>query len=241
MTPASDPFPAALEIDYPDGELDWVSTFVRLFAAIPILIILALVSGPAIHESPHHALAGSGRAAFLVIGSGGVLFVPTALMLLFRRKYPGWWFDWNLALTRFATRCWAYLALLRDEYPSTDEEQAVHVEIPYPDAARELNRYLPLVKCGFWRFRTTWCSGSSASGSWSRWWSPGSRSSSPAAIRGPCSSSWWGSSGGRCGWRLMRSCLRPTDTRRSVSSAETDDRTMPDLNANPKSTRGAIR
>jgi hypothetical protein len=146
MTPASDPFPAALEIDYPDGELDWVSTFFRLFAAIPILIILALVSGPAIHESPHHALAGSGRAAFLVIGSGGVLFVPTALMLLFRRKYPGWWFDWNLALTRFATRCWAYLALLRDEYPSTDEEQAVHVEIPYPDAARELNRYLPLVK-----------------------------------------------------------------------------------------------
>lgn len=146
MTPESDPFPAALEIDYPDRELDRVSTFFRLFAAIPILIILALVSGPAIHESPHRALVGSERAAFLVIGSGGVLFVPTALMLLFRRKYPGWWFDWNLALTRFATRCWAYLALLRDEYPSTDEEQAVHVEIPYPDASWELNRYLPPVK-----------------------------------------------------------------------------------------------
>ena len=146
MTPETAPFPATLEIDYPDRELDWVSTFLRLIAAIPILIILALVSGPAIHESPHHALAASGRAAFLVIGSGGVLVVPTALMLLFRRKYPGWWFDWNLALTRFATRCWAYLALLRDEYPSTDEEQAVHVEIPYPDASWELNRYLPLVK-----------------------------------------------------------------------------------------------
>jgi hypothetical protein len=146
MTPETDPFPAALEIDYPDRELDRVSTFFRLFAAIPILIILVLVSGPAIHESPHRALVGSERAAFLVIGSGGVLFVPTALMLLFRRKYPGWWFDWNLALTRFATRCWAYLALLRDEYPSTDEEQAVHVEIPYPDASWELNRYLPLVK-----------------------------------------------------------------------------------------------
>ena len=38
----------------------------------------------------------------------------------------------------------AYLALLRDEYPSTDEEQGVHVWIPYPDD--ELSRWLPLVK-----------------------------------------------------------------------------------------------
>ncbi len=67
-------------------------------------------------------------------------------MLVFRQKYPRWWFDWNLALARFATRVGAYLALLRDEYPSTDEEQAVHLEIPYPDAARDLNRWLPLVK-----------------------------------------------------------------------------------------------
>jgi hypothetical protein len=72
--------------------------------------------------------------------------VATVLMLLFRRKYPRWWFDWNLALTRFGTRVSAYLALLRDEYPSTDEEQAVHIEIAYPDAGRDLNRWLPLVK-----------------------------------------------------------------------------------------------
>ncbi len=67
-------------------------------------------------------------------------------MLLFRQKYPGWWFDWNVALIKFSTRVEAYLALLRDEYPSTDEDQAVHIEIPYPDAKNELNRWLPLVK-----------------------------------------------------------------------------------------------
>jgi hypothetical protein len=138
-------FPAALDIDYPDRELDRVTTFFRLFTFIPIGIILALLS-PTIHGGPAHEAVGSGRAVILVLGSGGVVFLPTALMLLFRRKYPRWWFDWNLEFTRFTTRCLAYLALLRDEYPSTDEEQAVHLEIPYPDATRELNRYLPMVK-----------------------------------------------------------------------------------------------
>jgi hypothetical protein len=74
------------------------------------------------------------------------VFLATLLMLVFRRKYPRWWFDWNLALTRFGARVWAYLALLRDEYPSTDDEQAVHVEIAYPDALHDLSRWLPLVK-----------------------------------------------------------------------------------------------
>jgi hypothetical protein len=86
------------------------------------------------------------ESANYVIGSGGIVFLATVLMLLFRQKNPRWWFDWNLALTRFGTRVSAYLALLRDEYPSTDDEQAVHVEIAYPDAARDLNPWLPLVK-----------------------------------------------------------------------------------------------
>ena len=139
-------FPAALEIDYPDRELDRVTTFFRLLTFIPIGIILALLSGPTVPGGPGREAVGSERAVILVLGSGGVVFLPTALMLIFRRKYPRWWFDWNLALTRFTTRCLAYLALLRDEYPSTDEEQAVHLEVAYPDAAQELNRYLPLVK-----------------------------------------------------------------------------------------------
>src|SRR5665647_2455133 len=87
--------------------------------------------------------AGSHSSAAAV---GGLLFLPLVLMMLFRKKYPRWWFDWNLQLTRFLTRVWVYAALLRDEYPSTDEEQAVHLDFPYPDAT-QLSRGLPLVKC----------------------------------------------------------------------------------------------
>jgi len=79
-------------------------------------------------------------------GAAGLVVLPLVLMILFRQKYPKWWFDWNVALIKFSTRVEAYLALLRDEYPSTDEDQAVHIEILYPDAKNELNRWLPLVK-----------------------------------------------------------------------------------------------
>lgn len=129
-------FPATLEIDYPDRELNRLTTFFRLFTVIPIAVILALVTSATVR-------AGSANYVF---GSGGIVFLATVLMLLFRQKYPRWWFDWNLALTRFGTRVAVYLALLRDEYPSTDDEQAVHIQIPYPDAKHELNRWLPLVK-----------------------------------------------------------------------------------------------
>src|SRR5690242_6610166 len=80
----------------------------------------------------------------LVIG-GAAVFVPLVLMLVFRQKYPRWWFDWNLNLMRFSNRVTAYLALLDDRYPSTDEDQSVHLDFPYPDT-RQMNRWLPLVK-----------------------------------------------------------------------------------------------
>jgi hypothetical protein len=99
------------------------------------VILTLLSSSEGRSHSPDYTLAGSGS-----------IFLATVLMLVFRRKYPRWWFDWNLELTRFGLRVLTYLALLRDEYPSTDEHQAVYVEIPYPDAAWELNRWLPLVK-----------------------------------------------------------------------------------------------
>jgi hypothetical protein len=133
---ATMPFPATLEIDYPDHELDRFSTLLRPVFAIPIAIVLALVTGPVIR---------SGDATF-AIEAGGAIFAATALMLVFRHKYPRWWFEWSLALTRFGTRVTAYLALLRDEYPATDAEQAVHLRIPYPQAQSELSRWLPLVK-----------------------------------------------------------------------------------------------
>jgi len=136
MTGVAPAFPATLEIDYPDRELNRWTTFFRPLTVIPIAIILGLLSRTTVRaESANYAA-----------GSGGVVFAATALMLLFRRKYPRWWFDWNLALVRFSTRVAAYLALLTDEYPSTDDEQAVHITIPYPDAARDLNPWLPLVK-----------------------------------------------------------------------------------------------
>jgi len=139
-------YPAALAVDYPDRELDRITTFFRPVLFIPIGILLALLSGPTTLGTPGGGADGPGRAVVVLVGSGGVLFLPTALMLLFRRKYPRWWFDWNLELTGLAARCLAYLALLRDEYPSTDEEQAVHLELVYPDASAELSRWLPLVK-----------------------------------------------------------------------------------------------
>jgi hypothetical protein len=140
MADATTGYPATLEIDYPDRDLDRLTSLVRMITIIPIAIVLGLVMGP----SPD---ASSGSCSYHhVVAAGGFVSAATALMLLFRRKYPRWWFDWNLALARFATRVWAYLALLRDEYPSTDEEQAVHLGIAYPDAARDLNRWLPFVK-----------------------------------------------------------------------------------------------
>jgi len=132
-------YPVSLSIDYPDRKLNRLSSFFRVFAAIPILIILGLVIGVADQWSD-----GAGWSYYYA--AAGIVVIPTLLMIVFRQKYPRWWFDWNVALTKFAIRVSAYLALLRDEYPSTDEEQAVHIEIPYPNVKRELNRWLPLVK-----------------------------------------------------------------------------------------------
>ena len=135
MDSGREAYPVDLTIDYPDHELNRVTTFFRAFTLVPIAILFALVSGPTLHVG-HHDIAAE---------SGGVVFLATALMLVFRQKYPRWWYDWNLAVTKFGLRISAYASLLRDEYPSTDDEQAVHVTLPYPDA-RELNRWLPLVK-----------------------------------------------------------------------------------------------
>ncbi|HLY22834.1 MAG TPA: DUF4389 domain-containing protein [bacterium] len=131
-------FPATLEIDYPDRELNRLTTAFRLFTVIPIAIVLALVSGP-------QSGGGQSHRGFTLAG-GGLVFLPTVLLLVFTRRYPRWWFDWNLELTRFLARVGAYLALLRDEYPSAEDGQAVHLAVPYPDAAQDLNRWLPLIK-----------------------------------------------------------------------------------------------
>ena len=125
-------YPVQFDVDFPTRPLDRWATALRIFAAIPILILLGLLSQGAIQDAT-------------LASSVGLLFLPIVLMLLFRQKYPRWWFDWNVNLLRFSNRVTAYLALLDDRYPSTDEEQAVHLNLDYPDA-RQLNRWLPLVK-----------------------------------------------------------------------------------------------
>ncbi len=136
-------YPISLSIDYPDRKLDRLTSFFRFLTIIPIILILGLINGGGGGEQ----WGGAGEWSYQYAAGGLLLlFLPILLMLLFRQKYPRWWFDWNVALTKFSARVVAYAALLRDEYPSTDEEQAVHIVIPYPDAQKDLQRGMPLVK-----------------------------------------------------------------------------------------------
>jgi Domain of unknown function (DUF4389) len=137
-------YPVQFSVDYPDRPLNRLTTLFRLFVAIPILIVLSAVSGVATTETWQSTTRQS--VVVVAVGTGGLLFFAPFLMLLFRQKYPRWWFDWNLELLRFTNRVSVYLALMDDRYPSTDEQQAVRLDYPYPDAQRELNRWLPLVK-----------------------------------------------------------------------------------------------
>ena len=133
-------YPLTFSVDYPDRPLDRMSTAFRIIVAIPIFIVLASVSGGEAIEYGEEAGRGSVAAA------GGLLFFAPLLMIVFRQKYPRWWFDWNLQLSRFSNRVGVYLALMDDRYPSTDEEQSVHLDFAYPDVPNDLNRWLPLVK-----------------------------------------------------------------------------------------------
>ena len=133
-------YPVQFSVDYPDRPLDRLTTFFRIFVAIPIAIVLGAVSGETWQWT------SGGRTTMVAVGAGGLLFFGPLLMILFRQKYPRWWFDWNLELQRFGNRVGVYLALMDDRYPSTTDHQSVHLDYVYPDAARDLNRWLPLVK-----------------------------------------------------------------------------------------------
>ena len=131
-------YPVTLDIDYSDKS-DRLTAFFRLILAIPILIVLGLLLdntiGPECGEYVDEASYGI-----------GIIFIPTLLMILFRQKYPKWWFIFNVELVKFTMRVTAYIALLRDDYPSTDEDQAVHIDIKYPNVEKDLTNWMPLVK-----------------------------------------------------------------------------------------------
>jgi Domain of unknown function (DUF4389) len=139
-TPGGDQYPVQFSVEYPDRDLDRLSTAFRIIAAIPIVIVLGAIEGG------WGNWGGGGNGEWVAAGGGGTLVFPTLLMILFRQKYPRWWYDWNLELMRFENRVAVYLGLLDDRYPSTDESQSVSLEFPYPDAKQGLNRWLPLVK-----------------------------------------------------------------------------------------------
>lgn len=148
MTTQTD-YAARLEIDYPE-KLDKLTTFFRLLWIIPIAIILSLISGAGQTVTYTFQLNEAGevvrRTRETVGGLAGGLAAATALMIIFRQRYPRCWFDFARELTRFSYRVGSYLLLLTDQYPSTVEEQSVHLEIDYPDAQRDLNQWLPLFK-----------------------------------------------------------------------------------------------
>ncbi len=134
--PAQPPsYPVTFSVDYPERELSRLTSAFRIFTVIPIAILIALMPGGA---TTYGATAG--------ISAGSLVVLPVVLMILFRKKYPRWWFDWNLELMRFSNRIGVYASLMDDAYPSTDEMQAVHLDFPYPDVERDLERGLPLVK-----------------------------------------------------------------------------------------------
>jgi hypothetical protein len=138
--PQQPEYPVQFSVDYPDRDLNRVTTAFRIFTIIPIAIVLSTISGGSWQWSYGHG------GTTTVAAAGGLLFLGPLLLILFRRKYPRWWFDWNLELQRFSNRVGIYLALMDDGYPSTDDHQSVHLEYRYPDVERDLNRWLPLVK-----------------------------------------------------------------------------------------------
>jgi Domain of unknown function (DUF4389) len=131
-------YPLTYSVEYPDRDLNRLTTAFRIFTVIPIAIVLGTVA--------HATFGGWDNTETAYVAAGGLLFAGPLLMILFRKKYPRWWFDWNRELLRFANRVVIYLALLRDEYPSTDEQQALALEIDYPNAETDLARGMPLVK-----------------------------------------------------------------------------------------------
>ena len=138
--PAPPAYPVNLSVEYPDRPLDRLTTAFRIFVAIPIMIVLGAVSGTT------WSFYSSSGTVHVVAGAGGLLFLGPLLMILFRQKYPRWWFDWNLELQRFTNRVLVYVLLMDDRYPSTDQEQGLRLDYVYPDVPRDLNRFLPLVK-----------------------------------------------------------------------------------------------
>jgi hypothetical protein len=134
-------YPVKFAVDYPERELNRLTSFFRIFTIIPIAILLSTITG---YSSSYSGIDGT--TVTVAVSGVGLLFLPVLLMILFREKYPKWWFDWNLQLQRFGNRIGVYALLMEDRYPSTDDDQAVRLDYSYPDVQADLGRGMPLVK-----------------------------------------------------------------------------------------------
>ena len=134
-------YPVRFAVDYPDRSLSRLTTFFRIFTVIPIAIVLG-----ALMNAGWGGWGYDDSSTYYALGGASFLFFAPLLMILFRKKYPRWWFDWNLELLRFTNRVGIYVALMDDRYPSTDDHQAVRLDIDYPNAETDLMRGMPLVK-----------------------------------------------------------------------------------------------
>ena len=147
MNQSEERYAARLEVDYPE-KLDRFTTFVRILWIIPIAIVFSILSTSS--ENTVTLIDEAGETISSASWSAGSittsLAVVTGLLIIFRQRYPRWWFNFALEFNRFAARIGAYFALLTDQYPSTEDEQAVHLDLDYPDVKQDLNRWLPLVK-----------------------------------------------------------------------------------------------
>jgi hypothetical protein len=202
--PPSD-YPVTFSVEYPDRDLNRPTTAFRIITVIPIAVILALLSGSWGRYDDWAPIAGA---------VAGIVFIPTALMILFRKKYPRWWYDWNLELLRFTNRVGVYLLLMDDRYPSTDEKQSVHSTFPTPTSSATSNA-ASRSSNGCWPSRITWSSYFCTSGSSSPRSVPGSRSSSPVATPAASSTSSKAWSAGTTGSSATPSPWSPTNIRRS--------------------------
>lgn len=136
--PAATPYPVALDVEYPVDKRNRLTVFFRVILAVPVIVLLEMFV--------NSSSAFSGDTSTQAYVAGGFLFFPTLLLLLFRHRYPRWWFDFNVNLLAFTIRVLIYVYLLRDEYPSTEDRQALDLMVVYPDAKQDLSRGMPLVK-----------------------------------------------------------------------------------------------
>ncbi len=151
----NDDYPVQLSIDYGDGTRNRLTTLFRIILIIPIAIVAGLLGGAialfgedstVLISATQSGEGVSGPASGILLGYAGGITIGILLLILFRKKYPRWVFNFLVEVARLTARVEAYLFLLVDEYPSTDEDQSVHLDIEYPDAGSDLNRFLPLIK-----------------------------------------------------------------------------------------------